>query len=687
MTDQNTRLWSHNFPNVLKKKKYYLLIAISWLFNSVAFAQEQKIADSLSRIYLQGALKDTPRLNLLLNLSFNEVKDLQQGLKYSEELITLAQKAGNDKYLRAGYFIKGTKKRLLGNLDEALEAFFKSAEVAKKLHKPTYEGDAYGAIADIYSVGNNHHNAIHYYNRAIITLRQSNDSISLASALINAGDEFRKTGKYDSALLYLEEAKIIFDKVNYLSGKGYSLGNIGMVYASIGKNDLAEKNINEATRILEKTEDYYPICDYLMSMADVYIAKGDATTALNYSLKSLRLADQYGLREQVATASLKLSELYEKTGSLPEAFTYYKKHIAYRDSINNINGVQKMADLRTNYEVSQKQAEVNLLHQQKQNQKNIAISLGVILVLSVVILIILLKNNQNKQKAYKALNLQKQQTDVQKAKAEAALTELQVTQKQLIQSAKMVSLGELTAGIAHEIQNPLNFVNNFSEVSGELLGELRDATVNKLTGSDKAEADEIINVLADNLKKIHDHGNRADSIVKGMLQHSRTSTGNKEPTDINALADEYLRLSYHGLRAKDKGFKSNFALLFDDSIGRIEVVPQDLGRVLLNLYNNAFYAVNKKKTQGGSGFEPLVTVCTKRVGNNVEISVKDNGTGIPQGIIDKIFQPFFTTKPTGQGTGLGLSLSYDIIKALGGELKVETKEGEFAEFIVQLPNR
>lgn len=690
MADHTTTLWRRNFSfgaNKFKKKSRYLLIVIGWLVIPGAFAQEQKIADSLTIIYQQGTLKDTAKLALLLNLSFNEVKDLPQGLKYSEELIALSQQTGNDKYLRAGYFIKGTKKRLLGNLDEALDALFKSAEVAKKLHQLTGEGDAYGAIADIYSVGNNHSNAINYYKKAVNTLRQSGDSINLASAILNAGDELRKTKKYDSSLLYFEEAKLIFDKVNYLAGKAYSLGNTGMLYASIGKNAIAEENINEAIRILEEEEDYYPICEYLMSMADVYLNKGDNQAALNYTLRSLRLADQYGLREQVAAASLKLSELYEKAGNLSEAFKYYKQHVSYRDSVNNINGVQKMADLRTNYEVSQKQIEVNLLHQQKRNQTNIAISLGIILVLSVIILVILLKNNQNKQKAYKALNLQKQATDEQKAKAEAALTELQVTQKQLIQSAKMVSLGELTTGIAHEIQNPLNFVNNFSEVSVELLDELRDETVNKLTGSDKAEAEEIINVLADNLKKIQEHGKRADSIVKGMLQHSRTSVGNKEPTEINALANEYLHLCYHGLRAKDKAFTCNFKTYFDETIGKIEVVPQDIGRVLLNLYNNAFYAVNKKKKKEDIEFEPFVLVSTKRVGSKVEVSVKDNGPGIPQNILDKIFQPFFTTKPTGQGTGLGLSLSYDIIKALGGEIKVETKEGVFAEFIIQLPYR
>jgi two-component system NtrC family sensor kinase len=266
-----------------------------------------------------------------------------------------------------------------------------------------------------------------------------------------------------------------------------------------------------------------------------------------------------------------------------------------------------------------------------------------------------------------------------------SLQQLQATQSQLIQSEKMASLGELTAGIAHEIQNPLNFVNNFSEVSSELVEELKGER-SKVNGEkDEALELEILSDLTLNLEKINHHGKRADAIVKGMLQHSQRNTGKKEPTDINALADEYLRLSYHGLRAKDKDFNADFKTDFDESIGKIEVVPQDIGRVLLNLYNNAFYAAFEKKKQQDESFKPLVSVSTKKENNRVYIIVEDNGNGIPQKISDKIFQPFFTTKPTGQGTGLGLSLSYDIIKAHGGELKVETKEGEGATFIVQLP--
>ncbi|MBS1574396.1 MAG: hypothetical protein JST09_03750, partial [Bacteroidetes bacterium] len=269
----------------------------------------------------------------------------------------------------------------------------------------------------------------------------------------------------------------------------------------------------------------------------------------------------------------------------------------------------------------------------------------------------------------------------QKKEIQATLLELKSTQSQLIQSAKMASLGELTAGIAHEIQNPLNFVNNFSEVNKELAEELKS----ELTSGNLQSATEIANDMQANSEKINHHGKRADAIVKGMLQHSRTSTGIKEPADINALCDEYLRLSYHGIRAKDNSFNATINTDFDSSIGKVNVIPQEIGRMLLNLYNNAFYAINEKQKQNFGVYEPSVTVSTKKMNSAIEIKVRDNGNGIPQNILDKIFQPFFTTKPTGQGTGLGLSLSYDIVKAHGGEIKVETKEGEGTTFSIQLP--
>ena len=272
------------------------------------------------------------------------------------------------------------------------------------------------------------------------------------------------------------------------------------------------------------------------------------------------------------------------------------------------------------------------------------------------------------------------------AALQKSLDDLKAAQTQLIQSEKMASLGELTAGIAHEIQNPLNFVNNFSEVNTELIGEL----VEEVNKGNTDEVKAIANDIKENSEKINHHGKRADAIVKGMLQHSRSSSGVKEPTDINALADEYIRLTYHGLRSKDKSFNATMKTDFDASLEKINIIPQDIGRVILNLLANAFYAVNEKQKQNIPGYEPTVTIRTTQIpptggGGGAEIRVTDNGNGIPQKILDKIFQPFFTTKPTGQGTGLGLSLSYDIVKAHGGELKVETKEGEGSEFTIKLP--
>ncbi len=262
-----------------------------------------------------------------------------------------------------------------------------------------------------------------------------------------------------------------------------------------------------------------------------------------------------------------------------------------------------------------------------------------------------------------------------------SLKDLQNTQAQLIQAEKMASLGELTAGIAHEIQNPLNFVNNFAEVSKELIGEMNEEIA-------KGNYDEVIAIarnIEENQVKINHHGKRADAIVKGMLQHSRRNTGQKEPTNINALADEYLRLAYHGLRVKDKSFNATMKTDFDESIGRINIIPQEIGRVILNLVTNAFYAVAEKNEQQSEGYEPTVSVGTKKINDKIEIKVADNGNGIPQKLLDKIFQPFFTTKPAGQGTGLGLSLAYDIVKAHGGEIKVKTKEEKGSEFSIQLP--
>ena len=358
--------------------KYYFTVSLFvFFFHFSISAQEQKVADSLVKIYQEGNLDNTEKLELLRNLSFNEVNNLRLSLKYAEELIALSRIEKNYLYLHRGYFQKGNKLRLLGELDESLDAFFKSEAVASKAKYIIGQGTAYSSIADVYSVMGNSKNAQLYYEKAIKLLRKTDNSIGLASALLNAGDEYSKNKKYDLALRYFRESGEIFKKAGYLIGTAYNLGNIGMVYAEQGKDVLAKNYISQSIKMLEELKDYYAISDYLTYMSDIYLKQNDWTTALNYAQRSLELAQRYGLKDQISTSNLKLSELYQKAQDTAESFKYYKNHIVYRDSITNLKSVQQMADLRTDYEVSQKQSEADLLNQGKKNRQIMAISSAV----------------------------------------------------------------------------------------------------------------------------------------------------------------------------------------------------------------------------------------------------------------------------------------------------------------------
>jgi class 3 adenylate cyclase len=395
------------------KKAYYLMIGLFFLYINFLVAQDQRVADSLKIIYDQGILKDSAKLELLKQLSFNEINDYNLAIKFSEELITLSKLAKNDTYLFHGYYSIGNKYKSMGELDKALTLFFRSAEVADKNNYSRGLGTAYLAIADVYSIMRNAGNSENYYSKAIDILRKEKKEFNLlGAALLNAGDDSFLNGNYEQALRYFEESALIYKSINSEIGIAYNLGNVGMVYAEQGKDDLAEQNINLAIEILEKAKDYYPISVYLTYMTDIYAKKKDWNNAFNYSKLSLELAQKYGLKEQIRDANLKLFELNEKTGKYKESVAYIKDYYAYRDSILNLDAINKIADLRTDFEVSQKQTEVDLLDQQKKNQQLISLTSGVGLVLIIVVAIGLYRRNNFINKAKVLIEKEKERSDL-----------------------------------------------------------------------------------------------------------------------------------------------------------------------------------------------------------------------------------------------------------------------------------
>ena len=518
-------------------------------------------------------------------------------------------------------------------------------------------------------------NQLKNYREAEKYAKTAGDRGQIAYINFHMGIAYMNEGKLDSALMFIKNALSVFSESKDQTGLGRAMKYLGDTYEKMGNFDLAANTILQAMTFLKRTNDYVHIGLAYISLNRVYTDLKKDDSALYYAKESLKVFEKRKDRAWKRDAYNLLASSFDRMGKTDSATMYLKLAKSLSDSLSEEERKNLLAFQDV---VVDEQAKLEKLEKEKiETREKLKIYLlmsGIIVF--IVIVFLLYRNNQHRKKTTETLRLRNE-------KIENTLHQLRSTQTQLIQSEKMASLGELTAGIAHEIQNPLNFVNNFSEVNNELINELVDEV-------DKGNNEEIKLIADDiksNLEKINHHGKRADAIVKNMLQHSRQTKGVNELTNINKLADEYLRLSYHGLRAKDKNFNAEIKTNFNDSIGKINIVPQDIGRVLLNLFNNALYAVNERQKVEGERYKPFVSVQTKKLNGNIEIVVSDNGNGIPQNIIDKIFQPFFTTKPTGQGTGLGLSLSYDIIKAHGGEIKVETKEGEGSEFIIQLPSK
>ena len=669
------------------------LTLISVLILHPCFSQDADIRaiDSLEN-ELAASNNDTMRLILLGQVAekYSEI-NYDSSFYYAEEVLPIARKLRFKLDEAVALRLMIYAQINLGNFPRALQYLLPAIEMVsdpsseKKLAPASYPtidefmdrsrspqsqrltqlSRLYQNAGILYTNARNYQKALYYYKSALSFAEESRD-LKLVSITYNTlGSAYLALQHVDSALVCLQKAYDAAAKSGYNNYIGSISLNTGRVYKAKQQLNTAAHFFRRA--IEESIQHDYPrgVASGNLYLAEIQQETGHADSSLFYMRKALPIARYIKAQNLLLRSYTAFAHYYQSLGNNDSTVKYQALIIKIKDSLFNDKQAQQFQNI--DFDAVQRKLQIEAA---KTAYKNKVTQYGLIggLIVFLLIAFILYRNNRQKQRANKIL--------------ETTLMNLKTTQAQLVHSEKMASLGELTAGIAHEIQNPLNFVNNFSELNAELIDEL-EQEVNK---SNLEAIKAITKDLKDNEQKINHHGKRADAIVKGMLQHSRSSSGVKVPTDINALFEEYLRLAYHGLRAKDKSFSAVTKMDLDHTIGKIKIIPQEIGRAILNLITNAFYAVSEKKKEAGDDYEPTVTVGTKKINGSVEVIVKDNGNGIPLRILDKIFQPFFTTKPTGQGTGLGLSLSYDIItKGHAGEIEVKTDEGKGAEFIISLP--
>jgi two-component system NtrC family sensor kinase len=674
--------------------KLFLLMCLP-LFSSA----QKHYTDSLKHA-LSIAKTDSARFSTLGDLAYYyAAADLKTGFKYVDERIAIARRNNKPLDESSSLLMKGYMMMLSSKYIESfqyLEQALKIAEDPNNENKGWYRGNYYNPaknradmIANVHlswgelmDATGNTPEALYQFNETVKYAQDAGDK-----GLVAWGQQglavtyFYMSGKTDSALVLIKKAlpviehdsKQLFGNIGIKKYLGETDELIADVYAAKHNRQLFLYYLHKGIYDGITQVDINDLSGCYAELAEYYLRKKNTDSSLYYSAKELD-ASRQGNQNNLSGGLSDLYQSYKLSGQADSAAKYAALAIVAKDSVNQASQ-QNLAD----FQKKMFNEQLQLGNQEKERitvedrNKTIAFILGILVIM--LFAIVFYRNNKRTKIANKTLFEQKEEI-------QHTLVQLKGTQQQLIQSEKMASLGELTAGIAHEIQNPLNFVNNFSEVSNELMDEMKE----ELDKGDIDEAKFIADDIKQNLEKINQHGKRAEAIVKGMLQHSQQTKGVKELTNMNALCDEYLRLSYHGLRAKDKSINVEFKTDFDENAGSINIVRQDLGKALLNIINNAFYAAHEMQKAMGEEYKPLVIIQTKKSGGSIEIMVSDNGAGIPPNIINKIFQPFFTTKPTGQGTGLGLSLAYDIItKEHSGTLTVESVEGKGSGFVIAIP--
>ena len=678
-------------------RKSLLKIALLLLLPFFTKAQEQqKKLDSLHMAF-RNASNDTVRMVTLFGLTLYFAENNRDSAMFFDEAGTSIASKINQPLWVARFLI--AKSYLVLNFNFSLRLKLSNEALAitqdEKNEKNVYipKDDEFASdpkkyrmrwirsvfheLGNIWTGAGDKEKAIEYYKKEIQISASLNTKTGLITSNMNIGSIYQEMDMLDSAMVYSTRALANANLTGRKTYAGFMLRNIGIIYFKKGQIDSAKHYYQQSLNVNKEQNNLAGEVAANISFAQLYQKLSQVDSTKYYANTALQLATQLKSAYYIGTATNLISDVWKMQGNTDSSLVYLTLSKSLNDSLNKDRETNLIQFQKANFDEQlklEKEAQDSVAAKNKIRTIALLVGLGLLSIL----VFVFYRNNKQKQKANAVLQEQKQ-------KVETTLHELKSTQTQLIQSEKMVSLGELTAGIAHEIQNPLNFVNNFSEISNELIQEIQEERNKEQGVRDEVLENELLNDIKQNLEKINHHGKRADAIVKGMLQHSRTSSGVKEPIDINTLCDEYSRLSYHGLRAKDKSFNATIKTDFDTSLEKITIIPQDIGRVILNLLTNAFYVVDEKNKSGAESYDPTVSISTKKVGDKVLISVTDNGNGIPQKVLNKIFQPFFTTKPTGQGTGLGLSLSYDIVKAHGGELKVETKEGKGSTFIFQIP--
>ncbi len=721
---------------MIKQLTRYTTLALLLLLGRVVLAQDSLVNALKQQLAI--AKTDTSRVNKLVKLSEAIADDNHVvALQYADQALKLAQKINDASRIANAQLALGRAYSGLDNYEKsdqnltaAADRFNKlgdSLGLARALSHLGWVNTQRGDYAAAFALGQEslrlaqrykdqplirrnlaHLGALHivlgdytlaldYMTTAMDEFDQANDLKNVCRTLNTLGELYRMQGNLEKAAEFYDKSISMAEALNKPQLKAQAESNLAAVQTQQGQHQQAIVTARRSLQELLSRGEFEVISWVQTVMARAQLGANRPDSAILYGQRSWNLSRQIGYKEVIRDASSVLAQAYARQNDFRKAYQFQQTFMAYNDSLSGSQTRQQLTILQQSAKASEEQAAAALQAEEDRRQRQWLLGALVGLGLLGVVAVVLWRSNQRQTKTNTQLRQQQ--------------SELKAAQNQLVQQEKLASLGELTAGIAHEIQNPLNFVNNFAEVSIELVNELKEEG-RKGEARDAGLETELLDDLEQNMQKITHHGQRASGIVRSMLAHSRKGTDQKELTDLTALADEYLRLAYHGLRAKSKTFNAELKTDFAPKLPKIPVVSQDIGRVLLNLFNNGFYAtqqrVKNNDLQGIKDYQPTITVSTRLLnstsanrsegassitrsnglGENgiIEIRVRDNGMGMPDAVKAKIFQPFFTTKPTGEGTGLGLSLSYDIItKGHGGTITVESVEGEGTEFIVTLP--